>query len=402
MAKFRAPFFSVIIPVYNRHESLGRAIRSVLAQSFSDFEIIVVDDGSNSSYSHLIQTLIFDLNDCRLSLLRYDDNRNGAYARNAGAKKASGSFLSFLDSDDEWEPNKLEVVATFFMSNQECHFLYHQYVNRWRFTELSRVIPDRGMLQSESFTEYSFIHNRHGGIQSSCITVSRRNFTMVEFDSRLRKHQDWDFVMRYFSSFKNLDFIPQPLTIRHINPLDANMVSKSLDYSYTYNFFKARLAFFNAKSALGFIINILMPLYYRERYFGSSRVLSVGLLYLGYLLRPLESYRIARNWGGIYARVRRLSRFCRNRRAKVIALFGFNNYTRYFLGSESHNFEKIFIIDNRIQGSFLAWEVMPLSFFNNEEMGFVEFFVTMTDKYQLEMENELRSLLGSHIEVINF
>lgn len=101
------PRISVVIPTYNRQELLIEAIGSVLAQTYQDFEIIVVDDGSTDNTEEKIQPY--------LSRVRYIKQRNQgvAAARNAGIRHAKGEYLCFLDSDDIWLPEKLSTQIAF-------------------------------------------------------------------------------------------------------------------------------------------------------------------------------------------------------------------------------------------------------------------------------------------------
>ena len=98
---------SVIVPTYNRADTIKRAIRSVQAQTFTDWELIVVDDGSTDNTVALIEGC-----DPRLKLIR-QENQGTAGARNAGLHASSGSYIAFLDSDDEWLPHHLELCVGF-------------------------------------------------------------------------------------------------------------------------------------------------------------------------------------------------------------------------------------------------------------------------------------------------
>ncbi|HSP96150.1 MAG TPA: glycosyltransferase [Candidatus Dormibacteraeota bacterium] len=99
-----APTVSIVLPTYQRGELIGRAIRSVLVQTFADFELVVVDDGSTDDTVAEVSRF----SDPRLRYLRCDVNRGAAAARNAGIQQTAAPFLAFQDSDDEWLPNKLE------------------------------------------------------------------------------------------------------------------------------------------------------------------------------------------------------------------------------------------------------------------------------------------------------
>lgn len=95
------PFVSVVIPTYNRARTIGKAIDSVLAQSFQDLEVIVVDDGSQDDTSEVLSRF-----GSRIRLIR-QENCGVSAARNAGIREARGKWIAFLDSDDEWRPEKL-------------------------------------------------------------------------------------------------------------------------------------------------------------------------------------------------------------------------------------------------------------------------------------------------------
>lgn len=100
--------FSVVIPVYNRENRIEGAIRSVLAQDYGNFEIIVVDDGSTDNTAAVIKSMA----DQRVKYI-YQENRERAAARNTGTKNASGDFITFLDSDDEFLSNHLSTMNDF-------------------------------------------------------------------------------------------------------------------------------------------------------------------------------------------------------------------------------------------------------------------------------------------------
>jgi glycosyltransferase involved in cell wall biosynthesis len=104
MSKGGSPAVSAIIPAYNRAHTVGRAIQSVLDQTFQDLEIIVVDDGSTDGTKAIVEAF----RDPRIRYLRHERNRGAAAARNTGIRASHGEYLAFLDSDDEWLPHKLE------------------------------------------------------------------------------------------------------------------------------------------------------------------------------------------------------------------------------------------------------------------------------------------------------
>lgn len=111
----KVPTVSIIIPTYNRAHLIERAIESVLHQTYQDFELIIIDDGSTDNTDDIINK--FQKKDDRIIYLKHDRNKGGSAARNTGIKASRGEYIAFLDSDDEWLPEKLEKQMDFFESN---------------------------------------------------------------------------------------------------------------------------------------------------------------------------------------------------------------------------------------------------------------------------------------------
>jgi glycosyltransferase involved in cell wall biosynthesis len=105
MVSKNRPFFSVVIPLYNKESYVQKTIKSVLEQSFQDFEIVIVDDGSTDSSVNIIQTI----NDSRIRIIK-QKNAGVSVARNTGIKEANADYIAFLDSDDVWLPELLFTI----------------------------------------------------------------------------------------------------------------------------------------------------------------------------------------------------------------------------------------------------------------------------------------------------
>ena len=106
MVKSGHPVVNVIIPTYNRAQLLPRAINSVIAQTFQDIKIIVVDDASTDRTEEVVSSF----QDPRIHYIRHSQNRGPSAARNTGIRASeAGQYLAYLEDDDEWFPNKLEI-----------------------------------------------------------------------------------------------------------------------------------------------------------------------------------------------------------------------------------------------------------------------------------------------------
>lgn len=200
----KVPAYSIVVPTYNRAGIIGKTLKSVLNQSFSDFEIIVVDDGSRDSPEQAIA----ELADQRIRFVR-QENAGGGAARNRGIDEARGDYIAFLDSDDIFLPNKLERIASEFPLGANEVLYSSMYVDRgvgkyW-------VRPDRGILENEDVGEYLFVKNQL--IQTSTIVLPRMLAQRVRFDGTLRKGQDLDFCLRLQKAGATFRMIDEPLTV---------------------------------------------------------------------------------------------------------------------------------------------------------------------------------------------
>jgi glycosyltransferase involved in cell wall biosynthesis len=198
------PLVSVIIPTFNRRSVLERAICSVLAQTFRDFELIVVDDGSTDGTTGLLEDF-----DSRLMRL-YQENRGVASSRNLGIKQSRGELVAFLDSDDEWLPEKLSRQVERFDPSRP-YFVCH---------------TDEIWMRGEQVVSQKSIHRKQGGrfferalerclISPSSVMLSRTLLDKVGwFDEALPAAEDYDLWLRVTASY-DVDFVPERLVIKH-------------------------------------------------------------------------------------------------------------------------------------------------------------------------------------------
>lgn len=186
------PSISVIMPTYNRAHLIGRAIGSVLQQTFDDFELIVVDDGSTDNTEEVIRA--FD--DDRIVYIRCDENRGNAAARNVGLRKARGKYITFLDSDDEFMPGLLdEVYRLISKSDEQVGFVFTRNI-RVRDTKHGEEIVKKSTwsLPAEVDTYLYFCY--YGGLGYGA-TVKRECFQEIGFfDENLHAGVDRDMILR--------------------------------------------------------------------------------------------------------------------------------------------------------------------------------------------------------------
>lgn len=201
------PKVSIIIPTYNRSHFILDAIDSVLNQTFQDFEIIVIDDGSTENTKEILSkygSIIY----------AYQENRGRAEARNAGIRQAKGEYIAFLDDDDIWLPQKLEKQVAFLNSKPDIG-LVHTF---------SEVIDGKGyFLAKETRIRHKLykkairIGYTYEGMSELCImflstVMLRKNcFDKVgSFDSNMPAFEDWDFYLRLALRYR-IGTIPEVL-----------------------------------------------------------------------------------------------------------------------------------------------------------------------------------------------
>lgn len=183
------PFFSVVIPVYNRAHPLADALRSVLSQSEQDFEIVVVDDGSRDDP----KTVVDMLNDPRIRFFRRDNGGGGA-ARNTGIGRARGRFVAFLDSDDAFLPRHLETMRRLLAGTKNTAGYARIVVDRGAGSTFLK--PPRAIGASEDMATYLLCDR--GFIPTSSVVVPADLAKRVRFPENLSEAEDTDFAVRLY------------------------------------------------------------------------------------------------------------------------------------------------------------------------------------------------------------
>jgi glycosyltransferase involved in cell wall biosynthesis len=149
------PSVSAIIPAWNATETIGRAIDSILAQTWGEVEIVVVDDGSTDDTPQVIAR---DYPQVKLII---QENAGPCVARNKGAFASSGELIAFLDSDDEWTPDKLEVQVAAMQAHPEIDMLGTngwRTVGEMRYTAMPPWPPGRKLMRATVADVFSERH----------------------------------------------------------------------------------------------------------------------------------------------------------------------------------------------------------------------------------------------------
>jgi len=199
-----SPLVSVIIPTYNRYACVGRAIESVLSQTYAPYEIIVVDDGSTDSTMRLLETYAD-----RIRVI-HQNNRGVSAARNTGIRTARGDYIALLDSDDCWLPQKLEKQAAFFRACPQV--LICQTEEIW-IRNGKRVNPKK---RHQKFSGMIFEKTLPLCLVSpSAVMIRKSLFDEVGFfDESLPACEDYDLWLRITWKYP-VHLIDTPLIVKH-------------------------------------------------------------------------------------------------------------------------------------------------------------------------------------------
>jgi len=211
------PKVSVVIPTHNRPELLKRAIKSVLNQTYQDFEIIVVDDGDVS-----VEDVVKSFSNSRVKYIKHKiPHQGGSAARNTGIKASKGEYIAFLDDDDEWLPKKLEIqMKKFEKTGEDVGFCFSAVRNILDDREENSEVPE-GIANY-----YELALRRFKGFLTVTLIVKKFVFDKVGFfDDMLPSHQEVDLMIRISKKYKGLG-INKPLT--RVNMKNHGQIGKDL------------------------------------------------------------------------------------------------------------------------------------------------------------------------------
>ena len=205
----RHPVVSVVIPVHNRPGLLHRALSSVAEQTHPDFEVLIVDDGSTRD----IADIVGSFNDARFRFLRESRRRGANAARNTGIAAAQGTWIAFLDSDDEWLPNYLARQLARLQASEDRPVSWTLCYRRDGDT--TKILPlSRRLSEGEVFCQ--LLGNRHRAITCSAFVARKSALRGVGgFDEGLPSAQDIDIWLSLADAGHRFAAVNEPLLICH-------------------------------------------------------------------------------------------------------------------------------------------------------------------------------------------
>lgn len=293
VSSLRPPLFSVVIPVYNRAHLIGRAIRSVRAQTCQDFEIVVVDDGSSDD----IEKAIESIDDSRVILYR-QVNKGASAARNEGVRRSDGIYVAFLDSDDAFLPHHLETMSGLLKGREGTVAYAAVLVDRG--DAVSLVKPPRALRPDEDMATYLMCDR--GFVQTSGLVLPRAAARDVTYREDTSYGDDTDFAVRLHLAGYRFVMAPSPGVVwyDHFDPQRLSSNYKNLSQARWLEDLRSQIpeiAYLGYRgwhvakglAAEGRVSDALL-LYFRAALRGAYRP-KLALLVLTQIVMPEQAYR---------------------------------------------------------------------------------------------------------------
>lgn len=206
MLRIKYPLVSVIVPFFNEQNYIKESLESALNQTYKNIELILIDDGSTDKSFNIIKNLIKQ--DCRVKYFKKKNSKTPANGRNYGIRKAKGKFLSFLDADDIWKNNKLELQLKKIRKN---HLLSCTAANYRILKSNSKSNFFLNFLRSffQNFIIKKINHSKfwwlyvYNPIITSSVLLHRKVFNKFKFNENLDVREDLDFWILVSKKYKN-------------------------------------------------------------------------------------------------------------------------------------------------------------------------------------------------------
>lgn len=188
---------SVIIPTYNREKTILRALQSVLDQTYSNLEVLVIDDGSTDGTANIVK----GIGDDRLKYIVLEKNGGPSNARNIGVQMAEGEWIAFQDSDDCWHKNKIEKQIAYINNNPEYALIYCMSMNYFQNGE-TMIVPPQPLPPIMEGKMLSTLLKRNV-IDTPTMLMRKQCFlTVGGFDVTYKALEDWEFMIRFAKKYE--------------------------------------------------------------------------------------------------------------------------------------------------------------------------------------------------------
>ena len=212
------PLVSIIMPTYNRKDIIQNAINSVLKQTYENWELIIIDDGSSDGTRDLLNKV----NSAKIKILSNVENKGHSFSRNKGLNEAKGEYIMYLDSDNEWDSRYIETIVGAFIELPDAdalysgQLLYEDYDSKpyaIRFGSYNKpLLHNRNYIDINCFAHKNYVPDEIGG-----------------FNEDLIKLVDWDYILRISNKFK-IYSVPVLLSKYYVSNSSNRVTDLPFDY----------------------------------------------------------------------------------------------------------------------------------------------------------------------------
>ena len=219
----------IIMPNYNKERFLEKAVQSVISQTYKNWKLIIVDDNSIDNSKNILKK--FKKNK-KINIIILNKNQGPAYCRNLGIKKSSSKIIAFLDSDDYWPKNKLQLQMKFMIKNK-IDFSFTDYYSFFQKGDSIKKIGKTNIVKKLNYN--TFIRN--SSINTSTVMIFKNKIKNIKFKN-LKKLEDYIFKCEVFKKNKGLHAVKFEDThayYRILNNARSNSKIKNLYYLWKYN-----------------------------------------------------------------------------------------------------------------------------------------------------------------------
>ena len=257
-----SPAVTVLMSAYNAEATVGRAIESILSQSFKNFEFLIINDGSSDGTLGIIES--YAESDSRIRVID-QENMGVPVASNRGLREARGEFIARFDADDVSLPHRLGVQYELLSGNSDIVLTGGESINFYGGKEVSRVFwVDEDVIYAERLLDLHFAHSTMMYRRDVALSIGG-------YDDRYRHAEDVDLFVRFFSAGR---VVMLQGVVLHRHLLDSGISFSQPSRIKHYRAFRSRLRHHPRSKKLGYILRILYKIVYRRLPLGFQGVLS--------------------------------------------------------------------------------------------------------------------------------
>lgn len=277
---------SVVIPSYQRHEAVIRAVKSALEQTLMPLEVIVSNDGPDPEKARFLAKL----GDDRVRFVEAPRRKSASATRNYGIRQANGDWIALLDDDDTWLPGKLEAQFAALKRSGQSEAILAGVEVVYAEGKRSHVRPARDVPWHTPVDEVLFCG--FGGAHTSTLMAPKWAFEKYPFDEGQERHEDWSWMLH---AGKDLELVmaPEEVCERHLAPGEG--LSRPGGYAYSRQWYEQHKALMSPKARASFVSNILSRKAAHDRKIGALPWLT-GELRRNAGLRGRNVVRLATPW----------------------------------------------------------------------------------------------------------